>query len=138
LPGTFSGEFRGFPSPNNLPELRPDTPTAFETRNTGVILEVQPTIESDDAIIDLRLVPEIVTPLRLDTWMEHTDQWGDASFRMPVYETWRSTTSVMLFSGKFELVSVIAPKAKVPSPLIPKRILLFVRADVVKSPLIDP
>jgi hypothetical protein len=138
LPGSFSGDFRGFPSTNNLPELRPGTPTAFETRNTGVILEVEPTIGEQDKLIDLRFSPEIVTPFRLETCMEHIDKWGDASIRMPVYETWRSTTSVILYSGKFELVSVIAPKAKVPSPLIPKRILLFVRADVVATPLTDP
>lgn len=138
LPGSFSGQFTGFPGSNHIPELRPDTPTAFETRNTGVTLEVEPTIGSNEAFIDLRFVPEIITPLRLETWMEHTDQWGDSSMRFPIFETWRSNTAIMLVSGKFELVSVIAPKAKTPSPLMPKRILLFVRADVVTTPLTDP
>ena len=38
----------------------PANPTAFETRNTGVTLEIEPTIGADDFMIDLRFVPEIV------------------------------------------------------------------------------
>jgi hypothetical protein len=138
LPGSFSGPSAGFPVSNTLPELRPNTPSAFETRNTGVTLEVEPTIGDNDSIIDLRLASEIVTLLRLETWMEHVDQWGDASFRMPVFETWRSNTALSLIAGRFELASVITPIAKAPSPLIPKRILLFVRADLVPLPLTEP
>lgn len=36
------------------------TPTAFETRNLGVTLEIEPTIGENDFVIDLRFVPEIV------------------------------------------------------------------------------
>ncbi len=38
----------------------PANPTTFETRNTGVTLEIEPTIGADDFMIDLRVVPEIV------------------------------------------------------------------------------
>jgi general secretion pathway protein D len=40
--------------------VTPATPTAFETRNTGVTLEIEPTIGENDFVIDLRFVPEIV------------------------------------------------------------------------------
>lgn len=40
--------------------VTPATPTAFETRNTGVTLEIEPTIGDNDFVIDLRFVPEIV------------------------------------------------------------------------------
>ena len=40
--------------------VTPATPTAFETRNTGVTLEIEPTIGENDFMIDLRFVPEIV------------------------------------------------------------------------------
>ena len=43
----------------NVP-VTPATPTAFETRNTGVTLEIEPTIGENDFMIDLRFVPEIV------------------------------------------------------------------------------
>jgi len=38
----------------------PANPTSFETRNTGVTLEIEPIIGDDDFMIDLRFVPEIV------------------------------------------------------------------------------
>jgi general secretion pathway protein D len=40
--------------------VTPATPTAFETRNTGVTLEIEPTIGENDFVIELRFVPEIV------------------------------------------------------------------------------
>jgi general secretion pathway protein D len=40
--------------------VTPTTPTSFETRNTGVTLEVEPQVSSDGATIDLNLVPQVV------------------------------------------------------------------------------
>ena len=49
--GTVTGG--GFP-------VTPATPTAFETRNTGVTLEVDPVLGADEFTIDLNLAPEVV------------------------------------------------------------------------------
>lgn len=38
----------------------PTTPTAFETRNTGVTLEAEPTVGPDGNTIELNLSPEVV------------------------------------------------------------------------------
>jgi general secretion pathway protein D len=38
----------------------PATPTAWETRNTGVTLEIEPTIGENDFVIDIRFLPQIV------------------------------------------------------------------------------
>ena len=40
--------------------ITPTTPTAFETRNTGVTLEVEPVVGPDGITIDLNLVPQVV------------------------------------------------------------------------------
>jgi general secretion pathway protein D len=40
--------------------VTPTTPTQFETRNTGVTLEVEPVIGPDGVTIDLNLVPQVV------------------------------------------------------------------------------
>ncbi len=115
------------------PSPRPPgtTPTAFETRNAGVTFEIEPTLGSNESIIDLRLAPEIVAQTRLVTSMEYRDKWGDASFRMPVFETWKLNTGVALMAGQFELVSAITPKPNAPAPATMRKILVFVRADVV-------
>jgi len=40
--------------------VTPTTPQAFETRNTGVTLEVEPVVGPDGVTIDLNLVPQVV------------------------------------------------------------------------------
>lgn len=109
------------------------SPTAFDTRNTGVTFKVESTVSSNGTI-DLHLSPDIVTPLRLETWMEHVDRWGDASIRMPIYESWRLNTSINVESGKFELVSAISPKSNAPVPAVMRKILVFIRADILPVP----
>jgi hypothetical protein len=125
------------PTPEQLASVPPTNPMlrnimAFETRNAGVTFEIEPTVNWDERIIDLRLAPEFVTRVRLDTWMDHKDPWGDASIRMPAYETWRTAHALTLPPGKFELVSVISPKPRAPVPAVSRKILVFVRADIVR------
>jgi general secretion pathway protein D len=40
--------------------VTPTTPTKFDTRNTGVTLEVEPVVGAEGATIDLNLVPQVV------------------------------------------------------------------------------
>ena len=54
--GSTSGTIGGTTS---VP-ITPTTPTAFETRNTGVTLEVEPVVGPDGITIDLNLVPQVV------------------------------------------------------------------------------
>lgn len=46
-------------APPNIP-VTPANPTAWETRNTGVTLEIEPTIGENDFVIDIRFLPQIV------------------------------------------------------------------------------
>jgi len=119
------------PQPPKKPRVRPDSFYAFETRNVGTTLEVEPTLSEDGKIIDLRLVPEIMQLIRLDTFMEYVDKWGDASSRLPVFGTWRLSTGVTLMAGQFEMIGVITPKPNAPVPAVLRKLLVFVRADVL-------
>lgn len=51
--GSLGGSSSSFP-------VTPATPTSFETRNTGVTLEIAPNIGANDFVIDLSFAPEIV------------------------------------------------------------------------------
>ncbi len=57
--GGIGGGLQGAGSTSSFP-VTPATPTAFETKNTGVTLEIEPTIGENDFVIDLRFLPEIV------------------------------------------------------------------------------
>jgi|694.fasta_scaffold19011_2 general secretion pathway protein D len=112
----------------NIP-VTPSTPTAFETRNTGVTLEIEPTIGENDFMIDLRFVPEIVefegfinygSPIQTPAqagFLENTlDSLGNVigirqvpstpesvltenRIEMPVFSTRRVNTSLTIYDG---------------------------------------
>ena len=92
--------------------VTPSTPTAFETRNTGVTLEIEPTIGDNDFVIDLRFVPEIVefegfvnygSPIQTTS----TDALGNPvtnvltenRIEMPVFSTRRVNTALTIYDG---------------------------------------
>lgn len=92
--------------------VTPSTPTAFETRNTGVTLEIQPTIGANDLVIDLRFAPEIVefegfinygSPITSPA----SDALGNPTnvvitenrIEMPVFASRRVTTGLTIFDG---------------------------------------
>lgn len=59
----------------------PSSPTAFETRNTGLTVEVEATIGENDPIMDLRIAAEHVTLVG-----QTTSGHGVAKAEMPVFE----------------------------------------------------
>ncbi|MCP5543740.1 MAG: tetratricopeptide repeat protein [Akkermansiaceae bacterium] len=111
--GGFSGGFDSvFGSSSGSFPVTPATPTAFETRNTGVTLEIEPTIGENDFVIDLRFVPEIVefegfinygSPIQ----SPGTDALGNPvttivtenRIEMPVFSARRVNTSLTIYDG---------------------------------------
>lgn len=114
--GTFSGGALGVgglggTSGGSFP-VTPATPTAFDTRNTGVTLEIEPTIGENDFVIDLRFVPEIVefegfinygSPIQ----SPGTDALGNPvtsvitenRIEMPVFSARRVNTALTIYDG---------------------------------------
>jgi general secretion pathway protein D len=92
--------------------VTPATPTAFETKNTGVTLEIEPTLGNNDFVIDLRFAPEIVefegfvnygSPIQSSA----TDFLGNPTtvtitenrIEMPVFSARRVNTSLTIYDG---------------------------------------
>ncbi|BDS05926.1 hypothetical protein NT6N_09660 [Oceaniferula spumae] len=92
--------------------VTPATPTAFETRNTGVTLEIEPTIGENNYTIDLRFAPELVefegfinygSPIQSPA----SDALGNPiqititenRIEMPVFSTRRVTTALTIYDG---------------------------------------
>jgi general secretion pathway protein D len=99
------GGGQGFP-------VTPATPTAFEPRNTGVTLEIEPTLGNNDSVIDLRFAPEIVefegfinygSPIEAPS----SDALGNPTtvtitenrIEMPVFSVRRVSTSLSIYDG---------------------------------------
>ena len=89
--------------------ITPATPTAFETRNTGVTLEVDPVLGADEFTIDLNMAPEVV---EFDGFINYgspitgTDNFGfpfvitENRIEMPIFNTRRVTTQVTVWDGQ--------------------------------------
>ena len=102
--GTTAGG--GFP-------VTPATPTAFETRNTGVTLEVDPVLGADSFTIDLNISPEVV---EFDGFINYGSPIQTSSvnalgvvtpvvvtanrIEMPIFNTRKVTTQVTIWDGQ--------------------------------------
>ena len=107
-----------------LPVVGPSTPSNFETRNTGVTLEVEPVVGPDGVTIDLNLVPQVVefegfvnygSPIKtvnpallgflgIPTNLLGTAQQAitltDNVINQPIFSTRKVTTSVSVWDGQ--------------------------------------
>lgn len=93
--------------------VTPATPTAFETRNTGVTLEVDPVLGADEFTIDLSLAPEVV---EFDGFINYGSPIQTTSvnalgfqvpviitenrIEMPIFNTRKVTTQVTIWDGQ--------------------------------------
>jgi general secretion pathway protein D len=93
--------------------VTPTTPTGFETRNTGVTLEVEPVVGPDGITIDLNLVPQVVefegfinygSPIRTSSvnalGLAQTVELTPNVINQPVFSTRKVTTSVSVWDGQ--------------------------------------
>ena len=107
-----------------LPVVGPSTPSNFETRNTGVTLEVEPVVGPDGVTIDLNLVPQVVefegfinygSPIRTInpallgfvtgslsgiTGLTQAITLTDNVINQPIFSTRKVTTSVSVWDGQ--------------------------------------
>lgn len=115
------------PSPIRIPAI----PTAFETRNVGSTLEIEPTIDVSGSMIDLRFLPELVYHTGNETWQEVTEGKDTYQVQMPNFYKISVNTSVALITGQPFLVSAASPKNDAGDADFSRKVLIFVRADVL-------
>ncbi|MDF1850462.1 MAG: hypothetical protein P1U85_06480 [Verrucomicrobiales bacterium] len=109
-------------------ELIPPNGTAFETRNVGATLEVDPVL-GEDGTIDLNLAPEIVIA---DDPVDWVTKLGDVEMTVPLprFHTTKATTQISVHPGDYALIGTsrlgISKMPEAKDPII----LIFVRCDV--------
>jgi hypothetical protein len=83
------------------------TPTAFETRNVGVMLEIEPVLGPDGRTIDISLVPQHVRFLGMrKAIVEHTGTEDKVIVEQPEFLTNKVTTSIQVVDGEHTLLGV--------------------------------
>jgi hypothetical protein len=110
----------------------PGMPCAFETRNLGSTLEIEPTLGEDDQIIDLRLVPELVWHTGNTVWQEVKDSLGNMTkFQMPDIYTMRINTAITCIRGQYTFVAAQSPKDANGNVDMTRKVMVFVKCDVL-------
>jgi hypothetical protein len=109
------------------------SPTAFDTRNVGSTLEIEPTLGADLKTIDLRFTPEIVYHVGNQVWAEWKGEHGNSPIQMPTFYTLRTNTAVILSDGHYMLTAALSPKNKEGVPDFTRKLMVFVKADVITT-----
>ncbi len=107
------------------------TPTAFETRNLGSTLEMEPTLDNEGKRISLRFIPQITWHTGTRIWAEWKSAQGEAHIQMPDFYSLRINAQVILIPGKPLLAAALSPKSETGFPDFTRKLLIFVRADVL-------
>jgi beta-lactamase regulating signal transducer with metallopeptidase domain len=145
-------EFR-YPTKFQPDQKQPDglLPTEFETRNVGITLEAEPTVEPDGSSVDLALMPQIVElmgyvrvrdgqpiPLVVDTTKKGLDQILSASLPrdaivQPIFSTRKISTSVRLNSGNTIVLGGLKHAAEDQAAEEPRVLFVLITARVIPN-----
>ncbi len=113
--------------------------TAFETKNLGTTLEIEPTIGEDSRIIDLRLLPEITYLNGKTKYGSHKEGESEMEVEMPTFYKLGVNTSATLISGQQLFLASQTPVNLETGQADPElRVMVFVKAEVCFSGLLIP
>lgn len=111
-------------------------PTAFETRNVGTTLEVDPVLGADDRTVDLNLAPELVYLVDRENYGEHRVGETEVDVVMPVFYTTKLTTQITLIAGEPYFAGVMTPHDEdTGKPDRNRKVMLFIRVDLIHTGL---
>ncbi len=131
-PGRGEGPAASGEEKSGLPAVIAEAmPNAFETRNAGFTLEVEPTIGGNGMVIDLRIAPNFTTLAERAKFGK-----GASETEMPVFETQSLHTSATVWAGQPFLLGTPSrpPVSKVDADSAKRVWFAFVTVDVITVP----
>lgn len=111
------------------------TPAAFETRNAGTTLEVDPVIDSSGSAVDLNIAVEIVSYGGDVPQSEVPRPDADrplALTKQPIFHTMKTTTAVHVDEGGTVMAAILTPPGDDTNPEPDRKILLFLRVFLAR------
>lgn len=114
------------------PSAAPLLPTAFETRNVGSTLEVEPTISEDDTMVSLSFRPDLVWYTGKSTWAEYKGSNGMLNkVEMPEIYTIRMNGAITCMDRQFCYAAMLSPKNDQGIMDQEQKVLVFIRCVVL-------
>lgn len=132
-----------YPTEFEPPELPPNAgsagtdeptgpvPTAWDQRPLGSILEVEPILDQDTGVLDVRFVAEVVRHVKNWIWLEWNGKHGTSHIQTPVFHTLRCGQSVFVMPGQPLLAATLTPKGQDGMPDATRKILVFLKCVVI-------
>jgi len=107
-------------------------PVAFETRNVGNTLEIEPTVGEDNRTIDLRFNPELNWKTGDTVWHEGKDSLGNPFKKtVPNFYVIRLNTALTCIAGQYNFAAAISPKDDKGNTDLTRKVMVFVKCDVL-------
>ncbi|WP_035611513.1 hypothetical protein [Haloferula sp. BvORR071] len=112
--------------------VTPHNPSAFESRNVGSTLEIEPTTDATGKLIDLRFAPNLVWHTGNTIWQERKDVLGnELKIEEPEFYSLRATTALTMKDGAYSLAAVLSPKDQEGHADMERKVMMFVKCDVL-------
>jgi hypothetical protein len=103
----FPTEYGAFSSGTNAAAWKVVEPTAFETRNVGLVFEVEPTLDPTGKLVDINMVPR----LEVDHGNLQTGTILDQNEPQPLFESRKITTDITARVGEQTFIGTFNPPA---------------------------
>ncbi len=110
----------------------PPLPTAFDMRPVGLTLEVDPVVDADNITIELNIAPELVYENEDNVFAIWETDEATTFVEQPTFFVMKFSTAVTLTDGQPLLATVHTPRDKDGKRDGTKKVLAFVRADILR------
>ena len=106
-------------------------PLAWETRNLGSTLEVEPTFDKESGTVDVRFEAEVVRHVKNWVWVEWSGKHGASHVQTPVFHALSCNQSVIVIPGQPLLAATLTPKGPDGMSDATRKIMVFVKCDLI-------
>jgi hypothetical protein len=109
----------------------PATPTAFERKNIGSMLQADPDITEEGNLVHLMFYPEMVWHTGNTVWVERKDGLGNVSkIEMPQFYKLAVNTAITCVPGQYNPVAALSQKDQNGVTDMTRKVMVFVKCDV--------
>ncbi|MGK0189700.1 MAG: hypothetical protein ACI9R3_005517 [Verrucomicrobiales bacterium] len=108
-------------------------PVAFETHNTGTMIEVDPISSPDGSIVDLNVAPELSAHVGESPASQRPSWFQDGDVSIPHFQSMKLSSAVTSVGGGYVLLDVRPARENGDS----RSVLSFVRAAVTAGALLE-
>ncbi len=113
--------------------VTPPNPTAFDVRNLGTTMEVEPNVDADGVTVNLNIAPEIVYHAGDDVYAEWNTPDAKSDVTQPRFCVMKCQTNITIIAGKYHMAAVLTPKGEGGEPDTDRKVAMFIRADILAA-----